>query len=91
MRPSEEQISLLRQVLELETDLTESHEFLELLQMDLFNDQVFVFTPDGDVIDLPAGAGPIDFAYRIHTEIGHHAWARASMATGAAELRVAQR
>jgi len=70
--PSDEQISLLRQVLELETDLTESHEFLELLQMDLFDDQVFVFTPDGDVIDLPAGAGPIDFAYRIHTEIGHH-------------------
>lgn len=70
--PSDKQISLLRQVIELETDLTESHEFLELLQMDLFNDQVFVFTPDGDVIDLPAGAGPIDFAYRIHTEIGHH-------------------
>ncbi len=69
---ADRQISLLRQVLELETDLTESHEFLELLQMDLFNDQVFVFTPDGDVIDLPAGAGPIDFAYRIHTEIGHH-------------------
>ncbi len=69
---ADEQISVLRQVLELETDLAESHEFLELLQMDLFNDQVFVFTPDGDVIDLPAGAGPIDFAYRIHTEIGHH-------------------
>lgn len=69
--PSDEQISLLRQVLELETDLSESHEFLELLQMDLFDDQVFVFTPDGDVIDLPAGAGPIDFAYRIHTEVGH--------------------
>ncbi len=70
--PSEDQIDLLRQVLELETDLKESHEFLELLQMDLFNDQVFVFTPDGDVIDLPADAGPIDFAYRIHTEVGHH-------------------
>jgi len=70
--PTDEQISMLRQVLDLETDLAESHEFLELLQMDLFDDQVFVFTPDGDVIDLPAGAGPIDFAYRIHTEIGHH-------------------
>jgi GTP pyrophosphokinase len=70
--PTDEQISMLRQVLDLETDLAESHEFLELLQMDLFNDQVFVFTPDGDVIDLPAGACPIDFAYRIHTELGHH-------------------
>ncbi|HUS80599.1 MAG TPA: TGS domain-containing protein, partial [Armatimonadota bacterium] len=68
---ADEQISLLRQVLELETDLAESHEFLEMLQLDLFNDQVFVFTPDGDVVDLPAGAGPIDFAYRIHSEVGH--------------------
>ncbi|MGD9497547.1 MAG: bifunctional (p)ppGpp synthetase/guanosine-3',5'-bis(diphosphate) 3'-pyrophosphohydrolase [Armatimonadota bacterium] len=70
--PTDDQMAVLRQVLDLETDLAESHEFLELLQMDLFSDQVFVFTPDGDVIDLPAGAGPIDFAYRVHTEIGHH-------------------
>ncbi len=67
------QVSWLRQILDLETDVKESHEFLELLQLDLFKDQVFVFTPDGDVIDLPRGAGPIDFAYRIHTEVGHHA------------------
>ncbi|HEY3397149.1 MAG TPA: bifunctional (p)ppGpp synthetase/guanosine-3',5'-bis(diphosphate) 3'-pyrophosphohydrolase [Armatimonadota bacterium] len=66
------QVSWLRQILELETDVKESHEFLELLQLDLFKDQVFVFTPDGDVIDLPAGAGPIDFAYRVHSEVGHH-------------------
>lgn len=65
-------ISWLRQILELEHDVTESHEFLELLQLDLFKDQVFVFTPEGDVIDLPRGAGPIDFAYRIHTQVGHH-------------------
>ncbi len=69
--PADDQISMLRQVLELETDLKESHEFLELLQMEMFRDQVFVFTPDGDVIDLPTGSGPIDFAYRIHTEVGH--------------------
>ncbi len=68
----DEQVSWLRQMLDLETDLEESHEFLELLELDLFQDQVFVFTPDGDVIDLPAGAGPIDFAYRIHTEVGDH-------------------
>jgi len=68
----DEQIALLRRVTELESDLSENHEFLELLQQDLFKDQVFVFTPDGDVVDLPAGAGPIDFAYRIHTEVGNH-------------------
>jgi len=68
----DEQISWLRQMLDLETDLEESHEFLELLELDLFQDQVFVFTPDGDVVDLPGDAGPIDFAYRIHTEVGDH-------------------
>jgi GTP pyrophosphokinase len=68
----DEQVSWVRQLLELDSDLSESHEFLELLQMDLFEDQVFVFTPKGDVIDLPAGSGPLDFAYRIHTEVGHH-------------------
>jgi len=68
----DEQISWLRQMLDLETDLEESHEFLELLELDLFQDQVFVFTPDGDVVDLPGGAGPIDFAYRIHSEVGDH-------------------
>jgi len=68
----DQQVAWLRQLLELETDLSESHEFLELLQLDLFRDQVFVFTPQGDVIELPRGAGPIDFAYRIHTEVGHH-------------------
>jgi guanosine-3',5'-bis(diphosphate) 3'-pyrophosphohydrolase len=67
----DEQVTWLRQLLELQTDLSESHEFLELLQIDLFRDQVFVFTPDGMVIDLPAGAGPLDFAYRVHTEVGH--------------------
>lgn len=61
----------LRQLLELETDLKDSHEFLESVRMDLFRDQVFVFTPEGDVIDLPAGSGPLDFAYRIHTMVGH--------------------
>jgi len=65
------EVGWLRQLLDLETDLKESHEFLELLQIDLFKDQVFVFTPQGDVMDLPAGATPIDFAYRVHTEVGH--------------------
>ena len=68
----DEQVSWVRQLLELDSDLSESHEFLELLQFDLFHDQVFVFTPKGDVLELPAGSGPLDFAYRIHTEVGNH-------------------
>jgi guanosine-3',5'-bis(diphosphate) 3'-pyrophosphohydrolase len=69
---TDQQLGWVRQLLELDAELEESHEFLELLQLDLFKDQVFVVTPQGDVIDLPAGATPVDFAYRIHTELGHH-------------------
>jgi guanosine-3',5'-bis(diphosphate) 3'-pyrophosphohydrolase len=65
-------LSWLRQLLELHGDLRDPHEWLESLKLDLFKDQVFVFTPKGDVIDLPAGSTPIDFAYRIHTEVGNH-------------------
>jgi GTP pyrophosphokinase len=64
-------LSWLRQLLDLHTDLRDPHEWLESLKLDLFQDQVFVFTPRGDVIDLPAGSTPVDFAYRIHTEVGH--------------------
>ena len=71
-RQLDKRVSWLRHILDLETEVAESHEFLELLQLDLFKDQVFVFTPGGDVIDLPRGAGPVDFAYRIHTEVGNH-------------------
>ncbi|HHT70573.1 MAG TPA: bifunctional (p)ppGpp synthetase/guanosine-3',5'-bis(diphosphate) 3'-pyrophosphohydrolase [Firmicutes bacterium] len=61
----------LRQLLEWQHDLRDAREFMETLKIDLFADEVFVFTPRGDVIDLPAGSCPIDFAYRIHTDIGH--------------------
>jgi GTP pyrophosphokinase len=64
-------LSWLRQLLDLHSDLRDPHEWLESLKLDLFKDQVFVFTPKGDVIDLPAGSTPVDFAYRIHTEVGH--------------------
>ncbi len=67
----DEQLGWFRQLLEVSSDLPDHHEFLEELRLDLFNDQVFVFTPQGEVKDLPAGAGPLDFAYRIHTEVGH--------------------
>jgi GTP diphosphokinase / guanosine-3',5'-bis(diphosphate) 3'-diphosphatase len=66
----EEKLSWLRQILEWQSDLEEPHEFMENLKVDLFEDEVFVFTPKGDVISLPRGGTPVDFAYHIHTEIG---------------------
>ncbi|MGQ9732320.1 MAG: RelA/SpoT family protein [Candidatus Zipacnadales bacterium] len=68
----EQMMAWLEQLRELEDQLPNEHEWLELVRLDLFKDQVFVFTPNWDVIDLPMGAGPLDFAYRIHTEIGNH-------------------
>ncbi|MEX2355497.1 MAG: bifunctional (p)ppGpp synthetase/guanosine-3',5'-bis(diphosphate) 3'-pyrophosphohydrolase [Thermaerobacterales bacterium] len=61
----------LREILEWQSDLKDPREFMESLKLDVFADEVFVFTPRGDVIDLSAGATPIDFAYRIHTEVGN--------------------
>ncbi len=67
----EEKISWLRQVLEWHEDLGETESLGDMLRTDVAQDRVYVFTPDGHVIDLPAGATPVDFAYRVHTEIGH--------------------
>jgi GTP pyrophosphokinase len=67
----EERISWLRQVLELGSELKDPEEFMKSLKLDLVPDEVYVFTPKGDVITLPQGATPIDFAYAIHTEVGH--------------------
>jgi guanosine-3',5'-bis(diphosphate) 3'-pyrophosphohydrolase len=61
----------LRQVLEWQTETSDSLEFMNTLKVDLFSDQVFVFTPKGKVVELPQGANPIDFAYRIHSAIGN--------------------
>lgn len=62
--------SWFRQFMEWQKEL-DTHEYMESLKIDLFNEEVFVFTPRGDVIDLPYGAVPLDFAYRIHTDVGH--------------------
>ncbi len=66
-----EKVAWLRRLLDWEQDLKEPHEFMETLKIDLFPEEVYVFTPRGDVKPLPRGATPIDFAYSIHTEIGH--------------------
>ncbi len=68
----DERLSWLRQMLEWQTELKDPREFMEALKIDLFEDEVFVFSPKGDVISLRRGSTPIDFAYMIHTEVGHH-------------------
>jgi GTP pyrophosphokinase len=67
----EDKLTWFREILEYQNETDDAKEFMESLKMDLFSDTVFVFTPKGDVIELPVGSVPIDFAYRIHTEIGH--------------------
>lgn len=66
----EVKLSWLRQALEWQKDTNDPTEFMETLKIDLFASQVFVFTPAGDVIELPAGATPLDFAFKIHTDVG---------------------
>jgi len=68
----DERLAWLRQMLEWQTELKDPREFMEALKIDLFEDEVFVFSPKGDVISLRRGSTPIDFAYAIHTEVGHH-------------------
>ncbi len=67
----DEKLTWLRQLLEWQKELNDPKDFMETLKMDFFADEVFVFTPMGDVINLPDGSTPIDFAYRVHTEVGN--------------------
>lgn len=65
-------LAWFRQVLELQLDAETPDQFLEFLKLDLYQDEIFVFTPNGDVIQLPKGATPIDFAFAVHTQVGLH-------------------
>jgi len=67
----EAKVAWLRQLLEWRDQVADAEEFVESLKSDVFKEQIYVFTPAGDIIELPAGATPVDFAYRIHTEVGH--------------------
>lgn len=66
-----ERLSWFRQMLEWQDEVKDPREFMETLKIDLFQDEVFVFTPNGKVISLQAGSTPIDFAYAVHTDVGH--------------------
>jgi GTP pyrophosphokinase len=68
----DEKFTWLRQLLDWQSDLKDAQEYLDNIKDNLFDDDVYVFTPRGDVVSLKRGATPIDFAYRIHTEIGNH-------------------
>ena len=66
-----EKIAWIRQLMEWRQEVTDADEFVDGMKTDVFQDRVYTFTPRGEVIDLPAGSTPIDFAYHIHTELGH--------------------
>ncbi len=67
----DQKLSWLRSLLEWQSEVGDAESFLNTVKVDLFEDEVYVFTPRGDVINLPADSTPVDFAYRIHTEVGH--------------------
>jgi GTP pyrophosphokinase len=67
----EERLAWLRQLMDWQSDMLPAEDLLEAVKTDIFQDQVYVFTPKGEIKDLPAGSTPLDFAYRIHTDLGH--------------------
>ncbi len=67
----EERVAWLRQIIDWHRELSGAEEFLESVKTDIFIDQVFVYTPNGEIKDLPKGSTPLDFAYRVHTNLGH--------------------
>jgi len=70
--PWDEQVRWVREVIDLQTGDSDAQEFMEHLKLELFENEVYVFTPDGDVIRLPADASPLDFAFAVHSDVGMH-------------------
>jgi GTP pyrophosphokinase len=68
----EQKLTWLRSLLEWQNDMRDSRTFMENLKLDLFDAQVFIFSPKGDVFSMPSAATPLDFAYHVHTDVGHH-------------------
>ncbi|MFN2463152.1 MAG: bifunctional (p)ppGpp synthetase/guanosine-3',5'-bis(diphosphate) 3'-pyrophosphohydrolase [Candidatus Dormibacteria bacterium] len=68
----DEKFGWLRLLMEWQKEMLDAEQFVDQIKVDIFQEEVFVFTPKGDVRSLPAGSTPIDFAYRVHTEVGHH-------------------
>ena len=69
--PADLKFSWMRKMVEFDKDMTSAEDYVNSVKMDLFSDQVFAFTPNGDVFDLPKDATPVDFAYRIHSDVGN--------------------
>jgi GTP pyrophosphokinase len=67
----DQKLSWLRLLMEWQKEVVDAESFVDAVKVDIFQDEVFVFSPKGDVFNLPAGSTPVDFAYRIHTEVGH--------------------
>ncbi len=67
----EQRVNWLRRLMDWRADVSDTQDFMDGMRTDVFQDRVYIFTPRGDIIDLPAGSTPIDFAYHVHTEIGH--------------------
>src|SRR5437588_12885014 len=64
-------LAWMQQLMDLQADESDPREFMKSFRMDVFDEEVYVFTPKGEVKTLPAGATPIDFAYAVHTDVGH--------------------
>ena len=67
----EKRLAWIKRIMEWQDDLSDPTQFLDSIKVDLYENEVFVFTPDGDVFELPSGSTPLDFAYKVHTEVGH--------------------